>query len=192
MNYDHDWRPRNFRDVGESLRSLGVDLIPAGRLYRGGEFDVLCDSQQIHCIGTPTTILNIRAKPDNTSVFPSTRFIHMPTKNGPRDYDTSSREVKTWIRDVLTQLSSLNAQDYPLFIHCRSGKDRTGIIVGILLILVGVPLEIVVQEYLLSKEGKISEQSIRAALDPFSTERKISAQCKKTNLQKIKQCLLAR
>ena len=38
----------------------------------------------------------------------------------------------------------------PLFVHCLSGKDRTGIVIGIILMLLNIPLEIILKEFLLS------------------------------------------
>ena len=37
--------------------------------------------------------------------------------------------------------------NYPLLIHCTSGKDRTGIASAILLLAVGVPRDVVLQDY---------------------------------------------
>ena len=52
----------------------------------------------------------------------------------------------------------------PVFVHCMSGKDRTGIVVGVLLILLGIPRDIIVEEYLLS-DGDISKDLFTGALD---------------------------
>jgi protein-tyrosine phosphatase len=38
-------------------------------------------------------------------------------------------------------------ENYPLLIHCTSGKDRTGVASALLLLAVGVPRDIVLQDY---------------------------------------------
>jgi protein-tyrosine phosphatase len=40
-----------------------------------------------------------------------------------------------------------DADNYPLLIHCTSGKDRTGFAVALLLIALGAPREIVLEDY---------------------------------------------
>ena len=43
-------------------------------------------------------------------------------------------------------------EDYPLLIHCTSGKDRTGFGIAMLLLAVGAPREIVLQDYDLTNQ----------------------------------------
>jgi len=38
----------------------------------------------------------------------------------------------------------------PVLIHCKAGKDRTGIVSAIVQLLVGVPFDVVLEEYLLT------------------------------------------
>ena len=45
-----------------------------------------------------------------------------------------------------------DAQNYPLLIHCTSGKDRTGFASALLLLAVGVPREIVLHDYNLTNQ----------------------------------------
>ncbi len=40
----------------------------------------------------------------------------------------------------------------PLLIHCTAGKDRTGFAAGLIQLLLGAPLEVVLQDYLLSND----------------------------------------
>lgn len=52
----------------------------------------------------------------------------------------------------------------PLFIHCTSGKDRTGVITATILKSFGITDELIVQEYLLS-EGVSDPKHIQLAID---------------------------
>jgi protein-tyrosine phosphatase len=45
---------------------------------------------------------------------------------------------------------ALEARNYPLLMHCTSGKDRTGFASALLLLAVGVPRDVVVQDYSLT------------------------------------------
>jgi protein tyrosine/serine phosphatase len=42
---------------------------------------------------------------------------------------------------------------YPLVFHCAAGKDRTGILAAVVLALLGVPDDVIVQDYALSQEA---------------------------------------
>jgi protein-tyrosine phosphatase len=44
------------------------------------------------------------------------------------------------------------AENYPLLIHCTSGKDRTGFAAAVLLLTVGVPREYVLDDYRLTNQ----------------------------------------
>ena len=38
-----------------------------------------------------------------------------------------------------------------MVVHCRAGKDRTGLLIAFLLDLVGVPREVIAEDYALSE-----------------------------------------
>ena len=66
----------------------------------------------------------------------------------------------------------LEEGDKPLLFHCAAGKDRTGVAAALLLSLLGVPRDVVVEDYMLSnahyvpKALTISEfpDEVRAAI----------------------------
>ncbi|CEJ60769.1 hypothetical protein PMG11_09331 [Penicillium brasilianum] len=65
-----------------------------------------------------------------------------------QDYVSLLREGPAVIRKILLQI-----RDYPnevFIIHCSMGKDRTGVVLAVLLILAGVSKETVSEEYCLS------------------------------------------
>lgn len=53
------------------------------------------------------------------------------------------------IREVINLLAS---EPWPALIHCSAGKDRTGFLVAIIQLFLGVPYELVRQDYLLTNE----------------------------------------
>jgi len=64
---------------------------------------------------------------------------------------------------MLEVFTTIISAPKPLLLHCRSGKDRTGIIVAILQFLEGFDPYEIIQDYLLSREN-ISEKKIRVVL----------------------------
>lgn len=55
------------------------------------------------------------------------------------------------IREALEVFTDFKA--YPVLVHCTQGKDRSGLIVMLVLFVLGVPLEHVKADYTLSNEG---------------------------------------
>lgn len=147
----------NFRDVGEFLRLLSShDWLPPGRLLRGGKLDFVASLDEI---GAPGTIVNLRSGPDPAHL--TSASLHFPTANVPEVYDTAGREVRRWLRGVVSAFGT--DLQYPVLIHCTSGKDRTGTVVAVLLHLLGVPKDLIVQEYLLS-DGEVKAEWLEQAL----------------------------
>src|SRR6267378_6226976 len=57
-------------------------------------------------------------------------------------------------------LQRLAAGDLPAVEHCSSGKDRTGVFSAILLTALGVPRDIVIQDYLLTTRYLLAPDSV--------------------------------
>lgn len=120
----------NFRDIGEFVNLLaGQELLKVNCLYWGGKITYIDDLEQI---GNPKTIINlIRGK---YPYFPHINMLQIATENQLEFYDTSNNKVKRWLNDVMMCLQS-EQTELPVFIHCISGKDRTGVIIAALLML---------------------------------------------------------
>ena len=69
--------------------------------------------------------------------------------------DSSGKEIRQ-IFEILGQRST-----YPLLIHCTQGKDRTGIIVVLLLLLANVVLSAISEDYHLSESELLPEKAER-------------------------------
>src|ERR1700694_5331129 len=50
---------------------------------------------------------------------------------------------------------------YPILIHCTQGKDRTGLLVALVLLLLEVPLESITYDYCLSESELLPEKESR-------------------------------
>jgi len=63
-------------------------------------------------------------------------------------YQEMAAEAAAQIGAVLTLVA--NQATHPVIVHCTAGKDRTGVLVAVLLGLLGVPDEIIITDYALS------------------------------------------
>ena len=63
------------------------------------------------------------------------------------------------LREIFTLLA--DSSNYPILIHCTQGKDRTGLVVILLLLLVDVPLEAISADYMASEKELESERQSR-------------------------------
>lgn len=63
------------------------------------------------------------------------------------------------IREVLRVMA--DSRNYPVMIHCTQGKDRTGLSVMLLLLLLGTPLNAISADYLASERELLPEKESR-------------------------------
>ena len=159
MGLDYSSGCVNFRDVGDSLELIADrTIVPKGILFRGGKIDFVTDPATIQ---TPATILNLRRGHDPQDL-PAV-YAHFPAANDLEKYETSNREVRRWLNEVVSFFSEHDTK-FPVLVHCTSGKDRTGVVVAALLTIAGVDRSLIVEEYLLS-DGDVRTQWIEMALD---------------------------
>jgi len=159
MGLDYSAGCVNFRDVGDSLALVAdADIFPTRRLFRGGKIDFVTD---IATIETPATILNLRrgADPQNLPAA----FAHYAASNDLEKYETHVRGVRHWLNDVVGFFAAQSTR-FPVLVHCTSGKDRTGVVVAALLLIVGIKRDWIISEYLLS-DGDVTQEWIEMAID---------------------------
>jgi protein-tyrosine phosphatase len=151
-------RPVNFRDVGESL-ALWLDPTPfsSGRLLRGGCFDT---RTSLADLGDPKTILNLRRglDPDHLGVA----RLQVPAPDKLENYNTDLRHVSDWVRGAVASLVR-SQTEWPVYVHCTAGRDRTGVVIAAVLLALEVPTNVVVDEYLLSEgsDRKLIQRAIQ-------------------------------
>ncbi|WP_437734448.1 tyrosine-protein phosphatase [Sorangium sp. So ce1335] len=140
------FRPANYRDVGEALGLwFDVSPIPAGRLLRGGRFDSMTTASDL---GSPGTILNLRRGPDPGHLAGITH-VHVAADDDVENYDTRQRRVRMWLGKALSVLATPDLA-WPVYVHCTSGRDRTGVVIAAALLAIDVPRQVVAEEYMLS------------------------------------------
>lgn len=66
-------------------------------------------------------------------------------------------------RDEIRELLEVMAEpkNYPLMIHCTQGKDRTGLCIMLLLLLLNTPLQAISADYLASERELLPEMESR-------------------------------
>lgn len=139
--------PKNFRDVGEFVNYFAeAKLMQENRLFRGGKIEPV---EFLSQIGNPRTIINLRNSPDPADRFPGVRFIDQSITNSLEKYNTRLPDVRQWLNRVLSALAAPDIA-FPVYIHCASGRDRTGVAVASLLTLLGIPESIIIEEFFLS------------------------------------------
>lgn len=171
----------NFRDFGGYINLIaGKQLLPENRFYRGGSVDYVKEHIEIKKV---QSIVNLRNRADYHEF--DCDYYHFPMSNKVEKYDTTNNEVKIWLNKIIKIFENENFK-FPFLIHCLSGKDRTGIIVSALLLILDIDIAIIKEEYLLSiGEVKLSliEQSIDGMKD-------IHVYFDKIDIEKVKQNLL--
>jgi protein-tyrosine phosphatase len=76
-----------------------------------------------------------------------------PGPRGPGEDDLGdfyTRLIESTDFGLARVVAAVAASDGPVLIHCLAGKDRTGVVVALLLRLVGVERDAVIDEYLLT------------------------------------------
>jgi len=149
----------NFRDVGGYVNLiLGKETLPESKLFRGGSIDYVEDLNEI---GQAQSIINLRNGQDYKAF--EVDYFHFPMSNKVEKYDTSQKEVRKWLNEILKVFED-NTLRFPVLIHCLSGKDRTGIVVAAILLILGIDQSTIQEEYLLS-QGEVKPELIQWSLD---------------------------
>jgi protein-tyrosine phosphatase len=166
---------RNFRDLG-GYPTTGGRRLRWGVLYRSGLMSGLTAEDVAYLSGLGVKVVCDLRTPDERKTEPSVpgfaeRLREWDYDIGHRSlYDAALREAATpedvrnaliaayrempWLYAELYRgvLEHLIAGDLPLVFHCTGGKDRTGLLAGLLLLALSVPEEIVFQDYVLTDQ----------------------------------------
>lgn len=152
----------NFRDAGEFINLIsGQEILPERRLFRGGTIKAIHDPK---VLGYPKTIFCLQKGADHA--IEGVRNIHFPISNDNYEkYNTFIPEVRAWLKMIVRSVES--GIDFPLYIHCLSGRDRTGVVVAALLKICGAQDDHIVEEYHLSI-GTEKRNHIHTTLEGFA------------------------
>ena len=155
----------NCRDMGGRLTEFG-GKVKQGLIYRtsGNKYDnktaqITNDGKTVmlNQIGVKTEINLSNSTSNNVSLTGTTVL------NAFMDYASQSNVSKHHfsrnaesVKNVFKILADEN--NYPVYYHCRIGTDRTGLVGNLVAGLLGVPLNMIYQDYLFSNFGQIGEK----------------------------------
>ena len=173
----------NYRDVGEFINLIyNKKYLAKGIITRGGSIDFV---KNLNEIGNAKSIINLRNRADFNSF--DVDYYHFPMSNKIEKYDTSQVEVKKWLNKIIRLFENSDLK-YPILIHCLSGKDRTGIVISALLLILKIDIKTIKEEYLLS-DGDVKtawiELAINGMMDIDTYFNQIDLKKVRENLMKI-------
>ncbi len=148
---------RNVRDFG-GWKTVGSKTVKQGLLYRGTELDGAVESgYRLTSRGLEdmVDVLGIRFDMDLRSPSDNVKRINVLGDNIPHKYynakmyaEALQSENNETMRKVFSDLA--NKENYPIYIHCTHGRDRTGTVCYLLDGLLGVSKEDAYKDYELS------------------------------------------
>jgi protein-tyrosine phosphatase len=128
----------------EHEKEEAPDRIPANSDIRIVEIPILDSSTEIWR-DSRNLFLNDNLRNTDPAKFMAETNIELATRFTP--------QMKQFFHELFS------ASGRPVLFHCAAGKDRTGFAAAILLRILGVPLEVVMEDYLLSNQYYLSAHS---------------------------------
>jgi protein-tyrosine phosphatase len=154
----------NVRDTGGYPTENGQET-RWRTLLRGDSLHRLTpEAQEVLIAAGLRTVIDLRRphevahSPNVFAASPHVRYLHLPIFDGATDsaeqrdlgtiYHAILDDAQPRVREIIAMLAEPGA--FPALVHCAAGKDRTGVIVALLLRTAGVPAETVAEDYALS------------------------------------------
>jgi protein-tyrosine phosphatase len=163
----------NFRDLGGYQNANGQS-VKWGLVYRSEALGYLTDNDLSHLSNLGLRLVCDLRTPGEITALPdrvpqTAQWKATPAQEG--DFDTSMLPTLLFNRKIIPELMRMsypklladnpqrfgavltcfaNPQNLPAVFHCTAGKDRAGLVAALLLGLLGVPDNVIVEDYTLS------------------------------------------
>lgn len=167
----------------KNFREVSYNIIRNNLIYRSAALSSLTDEEKNHLVNKCNirTIIDLRSPEEHENEkddeIEGIKNINIPLLSDedketkpvnvmgmtlPDMVDIYSKLVSLEKRKAWSQIfeTLLNSEDGVLF-HCASGKDRTGVVIAIILKALGASDDIIYKEYLLTNEQLPVEGSFR-------------------------------
>lgn len=165
----------NFRDIGGYFTSSGR-ISAYHTIFRSGalSFATAEDVETLYQMGIKSIIdlrspLEQQNQPDLTAKDNRFKQISLPVNGHGRipvdaaDVIDSYMEMISDPHSAAQIFQAIIENKKPLILHCTAGKDRTGVYVALLLLLIGVDCDDIIADYLLSFAylRKLAKQTLK-------------------------------
>ncbi|HEY6469729.1 MAG TPA: tyrosine-protein phosphatase [Candidatus Dormibacteraeota bacterium] len=181
----------NLRDLGGMPTKSGATTVPR-RLIRSESPHTLTDAglRAIVDLGMGTVVdlrtTSEREKRPSPLAEAGVRIVHAPIFTDDDEYPdhlaTAGEVYCWWLRErrtgvALAMNAIADAPSAPVLIHCHAGKDRTGVVAGMVLRLAGVSIDDIADDYALSGVQLVDMlardriTAVERGMDPVRVER---------------------
>ena len=181
----------NLRDLGGMPTEAGATTVPR-RLIRSELPHTLTDGElrAIVDLGIGTVVdlrtTSERERRPSPLAAAGVRIVHAPIFTDDDEYPdhlpTAGEVYCWWLRErrtgvALAMNAIADAPSAPVLIHCHAGKDRTGVVVGMILRLAGVSIDDIADDYALSGVQLVDMlardriTAVERGMDPVRVER---------------------
>ena len=188
---------RNFRDIGGYETSSG-ERVKWSRIYRSGKLSDLTpdDLDRLNDLDIEL-VIDFRSESERDGEptkwqGDETEFLDLPIGGTAADWSSklsaqlqsgtfTESEIRNTFIDAYRQIpidntaeyrtffeQILNQKDGAIIFHCTSGKDRTGIGAAFLLAALGVPRDVIMQDYMLTNQAAGVERGLPFIAKAFS------------------------
>jgi protein-tyrosine phosphatase len=163
----------NLRDVG-GLSVAAGGTIRFRLLYRSDALDALSDAgitalRKLHL----RTVIDLREPVERRRPNPlvgSAHYEQIPILRERLEYNNYEDITQLYMaiidfagEEIATTIARLaEPKTLPALVHCTAGKDRTGLVMGLLLAALGVPDDVVAANYALTEGNFTAEARARA------------------------------
>jgi len=186
---------RNFRDIGGYETKSG-QTVKWSRIYRSGKLSDLTANDLEAMAGLDVDLIidfrSVSEREGEPTKFQDADILELPIGGTAADWSTTlsaqlqsgaftEDEIRQTFVKAYEQIPIDNADEYRSFFeevlkqedgtivfHCTSGKDRTGIGSALLLSALGVPRDIIMDDYMLTNEAAGVDRGLPFIAKAFS------------------------